>query len=247
MDSTGSVVSEESTVNPAALSEPSVAPSYSVEADAGDRLYAGAAGLPADQEMADGATAADDDIESDETYDLADNAELGNSGGNSSQAASADEDNSDTTLSSESINTGEPLVSDVPTDTDTADSMRGIAGAEGDYLSFQDIFPALQEEVSSVTITDHSNNKVVTLNLLSEIQDFYTTMEQLEFTAGTQAPASISYTLKVAGLNSLGELFTITIGDSVMVELTAGDAVSRSIYNPLDETALLKAMAGYFQ
>ena len=114
-------------------------------------------------------------------------------------------------------------------------------------LAFQDIVLAAPEEIGTLTITNNLKNKYVTITLPGDVQSFYDNMGQQQFTAGQQEPASVSYTIEAGGLDSKGALFTMTVGDTVMVTATSGGAASRSFYTPVDTDALLKVLAGYFK
>jgi hypothetical protein len=169
----------------------------------------------------------------------------------SADLAGATESEDDSSASS----SGDTATTEVPEDNATADSgtasdarheLAAIYGDEisTDSLQFKDIFPALQEEISSINIMDNTNNKETRITSQEDIGEFYKTMDQQMFTLGTKAGSNLRYTIGVIGLQKQ-ELFSMKIGDTVTVSSSINEVISESIYSATDSTTLLKLIGTF--
>lgn len=148
-----------------------------------------------------------------------------------------------------------PGPTNTPTDSNTADTagdadtQMGIAaGTEAvtttANLTFQDIAPAKLIQITSITITDVTADKKTSLTIQSDIQNFYDTLEQQQFHAGTASDNSFRYTIKVYGSDSQ-DLFTMKVGDTVTISPAPDEADSKGIYIAPDKDAFLKLISTF--
>ncbi|MHB8129053.1 MAG: hypothetical protein ACYDEX_08660 [Mobilitalea sp.] len=100
-------------------------------------------------------------------------------------------------------------------------------------LTFRDIFLPAPEQAEYVMITDEINGTAITLTNQDQIKEFYTVMDQHQFTYGTEDTANQNYTVEVKSPEAA--LYTLIVGKNITVRYAQGDTVSQSIYLAVDE------------
>lgn len=149
--------------------------------------------------------------------------------------------------SSEPVTSGNPSVTG---GGDSADSQQSVASLLSDYdgntvMTFGEIVPAPTEDISVIKITDTENNVEITLNSTEDIGEFLKLMEAQNFTVGTEAPNTCSYSVEITSLQT-GEIsFTMKIGDTVSVSSVNSEVASEAYYNSNDITSLKNSMKDF--
>lgn len=104
-------------------------------------------------------------------------------------------------------------------------------------LAFRDIFLADPALAKSITIADNINQTSVTLTSEAEVLDFYTVMDQQQFSYAAEATASPDYTIEITAAPD-DALYTMKIGEHITVDYSGGGTASQSLYDALDIEAL---------
>lgn len=163
-------------------------------------------------------------------------------------------------LSAQDDNSEEALQFTITADTGmaAADAEEGATGSVGDTtvgatapmlkgavsespLAFRDIFPAEPTQVNSITVTDLVNVSSFTLTLQEDILDFYTVMDQQQFTYSTETAAEAAYTIEITTAPEEA-LYSMTIGDHITVNYSGGGVSSQSLYDAVDMEALKQSL-----
>lgn len=133
--------------------------------------------------------------------------------------------------------------------TGTTDArLAGAYDADGAAtVSFQDICLLAPEEVEYVTITDIVNNTAISLTDQIEIINFYSMMNNHQFSYGQGTSADQYYSVEIKSPKPEEALYTIWIGENITVQATIGDNTSESMYTSLDYEVLKKDLDVFFQ
>jgi hypothetical protein len=111
-------------------------------------------------------------------------------------------------------------------------------------LTFRDIFLPDPKQAEYIMITDEINGTAITLTNQDQIQEFYTVMDQHQFTYGTEDLSDQNYTVEVKSPEEA--LYTLTIGKNITVRYAEGDTVSQSIYLAVDEVLLKQNLDEFY-
>lgn len=113
------------------------------------------------------------------------------------------------------------------------------------YLNFQNIFLTEPQKADYIKITNEADNTSILLTG-QDIQYFYTVMGQYKFTNGTQAPTSLKYTIIAVNEQSLGQTYTMSVGDSINVNYKSGNVNTDSFYDTSDTTRMIADLGALF-
>lgn len=137
----------------------------------------------------------------------------------------------------------------VQNDADTGTSLgeskmtATLKADENSIFTFRDIFLPDPVQAYLVTITDDIAKVTVTLTEQADISDFYTVMDNHQFTEGTEAVSDQSYTVEVKSLQN-GSQYIMLVGDHITVHYTEGDTSSESFYDESGDAFLKTDLAG---
>lgn len=113
-------------------------------------------------------------------------------------------------------------------------------------LTFREIFLPDPAQAQSLTITDETTASTVTLTSQEEILDFYSVMDKHQFTSSTESSAGTDYKVEIKSLQPGEALYTMTVGNNVIISYQDSKASSQSIYNAADSALLLQDMKDFF-
>lgn len=140
------------------------------------------------------------------------------------------------------------------TDTEIAkgedqSQLASIAGNKEEtvILTFRDIFLSDPKSAEYITITEEVNNTSITLTEQEDIQDFYTVMDQHQFTPDGNSSPMQDYTVEVKTPQPENSIYTMVIGDFISVSYTSGDVVSNGIFHAVDNALLKQSLDEFFQ
>lgn len=114
-------------------------------------------------------------------------------------------------------------------------------------LTFRDIFLSEPNLAEYITITDEVNNTSITLTEQKDIQDFYSVMDQHQFTYDVNSSSTQNYTVEVKTPQPEDSLYTMVIGESISVNYTSGDVVSSGIFHAVDSALLKQSLDEFIQ
>jgi negative regulator of sigma E activity len=123
---------------------------------------------------------------------------------------------------------------------------------EGAMLyAFRDIFLPSPELAEYITITDEINNTSLTLTEQADILDFYSVMDQHQFTSATETTGEVEdssgQNYKVEVKNPQPEaLYTLIVGDNLTVMYAEGDTVTENIYEAENEALFKQNLEDFF-
>jgi len=118
-------------------------------------------------------------------------------------------------------------------------------GDQTALLTFRDIFLPAPEQAEYIMITDEINGTAVTLTDQVQILEFYTLMDQHQFTYGTEDTANQNYTVEVKSPEEA--LYTLIVGKNITVRYAQGDTVSQSIYLAVDEVLFKQNLDEFYK
>jgi hypothetical protein len=113
-------------------------------------------------------------------------------------------------------------------------------------LTFREIFLPDPEQAQYLTIKDEVNNTSVSLTDQTAIQDFYSVMDKYTFTYGTENTSNQNYTVEVKSPEP-ESLYTLIVGQNLIVRYTEGDTVSEVIYNVEDPDVFKQNLDEFYQ
>ena len=113
------------------------------------------------------------------------------------------------------------------------------------FLTFRDIFLPAPEQAEYVMITDEINGTAITLTNQDQIKEFYTVMDQHQFTYGTEDTANQNYTVEVKSPEAV--LYTLIVGKNITVRYAQGDTVSQNIYLVVDEVLFNQNLGEFYK
>ena len=117
-------------------------------------------------------------------------------------------------------------------------SMKAAEG-EGVFYTFRDIFVPSPEQAEYIMITDNTSNASITLTDQADIQDFYTLMDDHQFTSNTVAgEGEQTFTVEMNSPDTQ-TLYTMLVGDYLTLRYTQGDTTTESIYDAEDPQLFL--------
>jgi hypothetical protein len=113
-------------------------------------------------------------------------------------------------------------------------------------LSFREIFLPDPSQAEYIEITDDVNNTSITLVTPEEILEFYTMMDKHQFTYSDGTSSEQNYTVEVK--NPIPEtLYTMTIGETIIIQYNSGENVSESRYSSTDAELLQQNLEEFYQ
>ena len=113
--------------------------------------------------------------------------------------------------------------------------------------TFDDIFPVDWKLAAELTITDESSGDSIKVTGQDEILEFYTMMEQYQFTSNPEATVTGSYQVEVSFSEPEDLKYKLVIGDCIIVNAADGMTDGRSIYIAADPLQLLRDISDYYQ
>ena len=123
------------------------------------------------------------------------------------------------------------------------------AGGTGDEvtLTFRDIFLSDPTQAVSILITDETNGNSITLSTQEQISDFYTVMDNHQFTYNSDSHTVTGYTVVVNNGDSSKAIYDMMVGENVIVNYNDGESSSQSVYLAMDQTLLLQNLQELYQ
>jgi hypothetical protein len=113
-------------------------------------------------------------------------------------------------------------------------------------LSFREIFLPDPAQAEYITISDDVNNTSITLVTPEEILEFYTMMDKHQFTYSDGISSEQNFTVEVK--NPIPEtLYTMTIGETIIIQYNSGDTVSESRFGSTDAVLLQQNLEDFYQ
>jgi len=131
-------------------------------------------------------------------------------------------------------------------DTDSAETEvvpKGISMAtliqenEDTVYNFRDIFLSNPDQAEYITITDEVNQITVKISSSEDIIDFYSVMDNQQFTIAAEELTQQNYTIEVK-VKQTGELYILMVGNSVTERYQQGDIITDYSYDDTDETVM---------
>jgi negative regulator of sigma E activity len=113
-------------------------------------------------------------------------------------------------------------------------------------LSFREIFLPDPTKAEYITITDEINKTSVTLTDQKAILDFYSVMDNHQFTNGAVNPTDQNYTVELKSPDPEA-LYTLFVGDNLIVRYSEGDVVVENIYDAVDKDLLKQNLDELYQ
>lgn len=141
------------------------------------------------------------------------------------------------------------------TNTKTSPKMALAAGESAlkqAKVSFKDIFLSNPSQAEYLTITDEVNNVSITLTKQVDIDEFYAMMEQQQYILQTQEENQASsanaqnYEVQIKNPNP-NAMYTLIIGDNLIVRYLEGDNIIENIYLTEDEVLFLMNFEAFFK
>ena len=106
---------------------------------------------------------------------------------------------------------------------------------------------AAPDAVISITITDETNKTTITITNQEIIKDFYTVMDQQKFLEGSEPSSTVNYTIRAISAQDQKDIYTVKIGESIIVSTIDGNVVYENTYQAVDETRLISNLGAFFQ
>jgi hypothetical protein len=111
-------------------------------------------------------------------------------------------------------------------------------------LSFREIF--LPEQAEYINISDDVNKTTITLTDKEAIRNFYTVMDQYTFTYSSDQTIAQDYTVVTKSPTPSETLYTLLVGDSIIVRQTTGDIASETVYKTANAEMLKKELTDFY-
>lgn len=234
----GNASPAESALNSGGAASPETAP-------ASGQLENGSSDNKSDKKAADASTAAAQEPK-EAALDDVKPAVAGNSK-TTSQDASADETERETDTPGTAGTNQDKDVKTASSDS-PEQRMTSLFKDEPDYTTFRDIFLSDPKQAEYLTIKDVADNSVIEFNRQEQILEFYSVMDQQEYTNTAEVPAnqSYSYIIEVRDQQSEDTSFTMEIGDSISVSKKVGSEISETYYKADDMTLLNQAIGTFY-
>ena len=125
--------------------------------------------------------------------------------------------------------------------------LKAAGAPEEVTLTFRDIFFSDPAQANSITITDETNGNVITLSTQEQISDFYTVMDNHQFTYSSETQTVTNYTVEISSAESNKVVYDMIVGDNVIVNCYEGETSSQSVYIAQDQTLLLQNLQELYQ
>jgi hypothetical protein len=113
-------------------------------------------------------------------------------------------------------------------------------------LSFREIFLPNPVNAEYITIKDEANNTSISLTDQASILDFYSVMDQHQFTYANGDTSNQSYTVEVKSPEPQA-LYTLIVGQTIIVRYTEGDLVSENIFMVADENLFKQNLDEFYK
>jgi hypothetical protein len=114
-------------------------------------------------------------------------------------------------------------------------------------LSFRDIFLPDPEQAVSLIITDETNAGSILLTEHTEILDFYTVMDNYQFTTATENATELNYSIEIVTAAPDESDYILMVGDNVTVRYVVGAITSEKLYQATDLEAFQQAVTDFYQ
>jgi hypothetical protein len=113
-----------------------------------------------------------------------------------------------------------------------------LTGSRTAFLTFRDIYLPDPAQAEYIKISDELNQIEITLTKQEDILEFYSVMDQHQFTYNSNGSTGENYKVEVKSPEPDKAFYTMAIGDTVQVIYEAGETVSQSCYNASDMVLL---------
>jgi hypothetical protein len=132
--------------------------------------------------------------------------------------------------------------------TEEADASVGTAleSEEQQAFNFEAISLLAPEELESLTITSYATGASISLTNQIEILDFYSIMDKYTFTYADGTSLDQYYTVELITPEPGEALYTIWVGEYVVVRYAKGEEASETMYTPMDSEAFKKDLDTFF-
>ncbi len=166
-------------------------------------------------------------------------------------AGAAVEESKEGTVITEEEATATTDVTDTAMDIEVNDGLQAristsLKISEAALFTFRDIFLPAPEEAEYITITDEINHTSISLTEHTDILDFYSVMDNHQFTYSTENSTEQNYT--VEGKSPTQEaLYTLIVGENITVRYAEGDLVNESTYYAVDDVLFKQALNDFYQ
>jgi hypothetical protein len=114
-------------------------------------------------------------------------------------------------------------------------------------LTFRTIFLSDPKQAQYIMITDETNNTSITLTDQKDILDFYTVMDQHQFSYNTDDSSEQNYKVEVKTPLPDEILYTMVIGNVITVEYEDADISSQATYTAADQVLLKQNLDEFYK
>ena len=113
-------------------------------------------------------------------------------------------------------------------------------------LSFREIFLPDPVNAEYITIKDEVNNTSISLTDQASILDFYSVMDNHQFAYANVDTSNQSYTVEVKSPEPQA-LYTLIVGQTIIVRYTEGELVSENIFKAVDENLFKQNLDEFYK